>query len=209
MLLEETKSEFGHKTRIFKPHLFSLGFWAFLYSFFQKGMTEDEMAGWHHWLDGRESQWTPGVDDGQGGLACWDSWGRKESDTTERLIWSDLIYVCVCVCVCAWCVLTYAQACILTKKNVLSWEFRLKFSHPDFSLASCWSPALRLSKVWKLEPIVSPVPRTWRCILKHLDKYLLKQWICGKHSAQYLHTVSTWSMSAAIVISLCLVCSES
>ena len=39
----------------------------------EKGMTEDEMAGWHHWLDGRESQWTPGVGDGQGGLACCDS----------------------------------------------------------------------------------------------------------------------------------------
>ena len=57
----------------------------------EKGMTEDEMAGWHHWLDGRESEWTPGVGDGQGGLACCDSWGRKEWDTTERLIWSDLI----------------------------------------------------------------------------------------------------------------------
>ena len=57
----------------------------------EKGTTEDEMAGWHHWLNGRESEWTPGVDDGQGGLSCWDSWGRKESDTTERLIWSDLI----------------------------------------------------------------------------------------------------------------------
>ena len=57
----------------------------------EKGMTEDEMAGWHRWLDGHESQWTPGVGDGQGGLACCDSWGRKESDTTERLIWSDLI----------------------------------------------------------------------------------------------------------------------
>ena len=51
----------------------------------EKGTTEDEMAGWHHWLDGRESQWTPGVGDGQGGLACCDSWGRKESDTTEWL----------------------------------------------------------------------------------------------------------------------------
>ena len=49
-----------------------------------------EMAGWHHWLDGRESQWTPGVGDGEGGLACCDSWGRKESDTTEWLIWSDI-----------------------------------------------------------------------------------------------------------------------
>ena len=55
----------------------------------EKGMTEDEMAGWHHWLDGHESEWTPGVGDGQGGLACCNSWGCKESDTTERLIWSD------------------------------------------------------------------------------------------------------------------------
>ena len=50
-----------------------------------EGMTEDEMTGWHHWLDGLESEWTLGVDDGPGGLACCDSWGRKESDTTEQL----------------------------------------------------------------------------------------------------------------------------
>ena len=55
----------------------------------EKGMTEDEMAGWHHWLDGHESKWTPGVGDGQGGLACCDSWGRKESDTTEQLNWTE------------------------------------------------------------------------------------------------------------------------
>ena len=55
----------------------------------EKGTTEDEMAGWHHWLVGRESEWTPGVGDGQGGLVCCNSWGCKESDTTERLIWSD------------------------------------------------------------------------------------------------------------------------
>ena len=54
----------------------------------EKGTTEGEMAGWHHWLDGCESQWTLGVGDGQGGLACCDSWGRKESDTTEWLNWT-------------------------------------------------------------------------------------------------------------------------
>ena len=53
----------------------------------EKGTTEDEMARWHHRFDGREFEWTPGVGDGQGGLACCDSWGRKESDTTERLNW--------------------------------------------------------------------------------------------------------------------------
>ena len=57
----------------------------------EKGTTEDEIAGWHHWLDGRESEWTPGVGDGQGSLACCDSWGRKESDTTERLNWTELV----------------------------------------------------------------------------------------------------------------------
>ena len=56
----------------------------------EKGMTENEMAGWHHGLDGRESEWTPGNGDGQGGLACCDSWGHKESDTTERLNWTEL-----------------------------------------------------------------------------------------------------------------------
>ena len=51
----------------------------------EKGTREDEMAGWHHWLDERESERTPGVGDGQGGLVCCDSWGRKELDMTERL----------------------------------------------------------------------------------------------------------------------------
>ena len=56
----------------------------------EKATTEDEMAGWHHRLDGRESEWTPGVGDGQRGMACCDSWGRKELDTTERLNWTEL-----------------------------------------------------------------------------------------------------------------------
>jgi len=56
----------------------------------EKGMTEDEMAGWHHRLYGRESEWTPGVCDGQGGLACCDLWGCKESDMTEQLNWTEL-----------------------------------------------------------------------------------------------------------------------
>ena len=51
----------------------------------EKGMTEDEMVGWHHQLDGHWFELTPGVGDGQGDLACSDSWGHKESDTTERL----------------------------------------------------------------------------------------------------------------------------
>ena len=45
---------------------------------------------WHYWLDGHEFEWTLGVGGGQGGRACCDSWGRKESDTTERLNWTNL-----------------------------------------------------------------------------------------------------------------------
>ena len=51
----------------------------------EKGMTEDEMVGWPHRLDGHGFGWTPGVGDGQGGLVCCNSWGRKESDMTEWL----------------------------------------------------------------------------------------------------------------------------
>ena len=56
----------------------------------EKGMTEDEMAGWHHQLDGREFEWTLGVGNGQGGLVRYNSWGRKELDTTEWLNWTEL-----------------------------------------------------------------------------------------------------------------------
>ena len=57
----------------------------------KKGTAEDEMAAWHYWLNGREFEWTPGVGDGQGGLVCCDSWGHRESDTTEGLNWTELI----------------------------------------------------------------------------------------------------------------------
>ena len=50
----------------------------------EKGATEDEMDGWHHWLNGHEFEQAPGVGDGQGGLACCSPWGHKESDRTEQ-----------------------------------------------------------------------------------------------------------------------------
>ena len=68
----------------------------------EKGMTEDEMAGWHHWLNGREFHWTPGVVDGQGGLACCDSWGCKELNMTERLNWTEESYLGFCWGVKQW-----------------------------------------------------------------------------------------------------------
>ena len=74
----------------------------------EKGMTEDEMVGWHHQLDGHEFEQALGVGERQGNLACFSPWGRKESDTTERLNWTDvslnillfllswLLYCCCC-----------------------------------------------------------------------------------------------------------------
>ena len=60
----------------------------------KKGITEDEMVRWHHWLDGHEFEQAPGVGDGQGSLVCCSPWYRKESDTPEQLNWTELhIYV--------------------------------------------------------------------------------------------------------------------
>ena len=57
----------------------------------EKGTTEDEMVGWHHRLNRREFEQASGVGDGQGDLVCCSPWGRKKSDTTERLNWTELI----------------------------------------------------------------------------------------------------------------------
>ena len=64
----------------------------------EKGTIEDEMAGWHYRLDGHEFESTPGVGDGQGGLACCDSWGRKESDKIDwtELNWTELKPSSIC-----------------------------------------------------------------------------------------------------------------
>ena len=87
LMLKLKLQYFGHLMRRFESFDKTLmlgGIWGQE----EKGTTEDEMAGWHHQLNGCEFNWTLGVGDGQGGLACCDSWGRKEWDTTERLIWS-------------------------------------------------------------------------------------------------------------------------
>ena len=55
----------------------------------EKGMIEDEMVGWHHWLDGHQFEWAPGVGNGQESLACCSPWGCKESYTTKRLNWTE------------------------------------------------------------------------------------------------------------------------
>ena len=67
------------------------------WSWKEKGMTEDEMVGWHLWLDGHEFEQAPGDSDGQGGLACCSPWGCKESDMTEWLNWCILIFNSPCL----------------------------------------------------------------------------------------------------------------
>ena len=76
----------------------------------EKGMTEHEMVGWYHQLDGHEFEQTPGVGDGQGSLACCGLWGHKELHTNEQLDWTELklyywgvwggisMHTCVCIC---------------------------------------------------------------------------------------------------------------
>ena len=69
----------------------------------EKGTTEDEMAGWHHWLDGHEFEQVPRVGDGQGNLECCSPWGHRESDTTEWLNWlrefpwCNQIWILLCI----------------------------------------------------------------------------------------------------------------
>ena len=63
----------------------------------ENGMTEDEMAGWHHQLDGHKFEQTPGVHDRQRSLVCCSPWSRKESHTTERLNWTELNWIHVCM----------------------------------------------------------------------------------------------------------------
>ena len=60
----------------------------------EKGTTEDEMVGWHHRLNWLVFEWPVGVGDGQGGLACCNSWGHKQLDTTERLNWTEVVSKC-------------------------------------------------------------------------------------------------------------------
>ena len=57
----------------------------------EKGKTEDEMVGWHHWLDGHEFEQAPGVGDGQGRLVCCSPWGRKVLDMAKWLNWTEIV----------------------------------------------------------------------------------------------------------------------
>ena len=82
----------------------------------EKGTTEHEMVGWHHRLDGHECEQAPGVGDGQGGLACYSSWGQKELDTTERLSWTELNWTELKITVDGAAAMELKEACSLKGK---------------------------------------------------------------------------------------------
>ena len=78
----------------------------------ETGTTEEEMIGWHHWLNRHEFEQAPGVGDGQGTLACWSPWGHKELDTTERLNWTELVLIGLCS-MCSTVLINYLYICLL------------------------------------------------------------------------------------------------
>ena len=103
----------------------------------EKGMTEDEMVGWHHRLNGHEFEKTLGVGDGQEGLACYRPWGRRESDTTEGLSWAGCtgsLLRCVGFSCCGAQALGI-QASVVTAHRLRSWDSRA----PEHRLSSCGS----------------------------------------------------------------------
>ena len=127
----------------------------------EKGTTEDEMAGWHHWLNGREFEWSPGVGDGQGGLACCDSLGRKESDTTERLHWTEPSHDQFCLCI-----RMMKAHSVTTRSLVFLTVWTLK-DHLTFPM-SMWT---------HLGPLNTPSPSRWslHAIWRHMLFHLMSR----------------------------------
>ena len=103
----------------------------------EKGVTEDEMAGWHHWLNGHEFESTPGVGDGQGGLACCDSWGRRVGhDWATELNWTEGRTWRLLFCVFFVCALSLPHLlCGMMSANYADIELRRekeKYIDPDY-----------------------------------------------------------------------------
>ena len=112
----------------------------------EKGMTEDEMVGWHHQLNGHEFEQAAGVGDGQGGLACCSPWGRKESDTTE---WLN----CGCCAKSVSCIQLFATPWTTACQALLSIEF---FNQEYWSGLLCPPPGDLLNPGIELRSLVSP-----------------------------------------------------
>ena len=161
----------------------------------EKVTTEDEMAGWHHWLDRCESEWTPGVGDGQGGLACCDSWGRKESDTTEQLNWTeDLTWPFVTIYLTSLIHLLKSSHRSLSSVESIAVVFIPKNSPSDFS----W---VRLSLLWlsrSLSSFLDPTGSSPSLMRTSLATPLLcakPLWLIGRTETQgHRHGLSLWTV---------------
>ena len=98
----------------------------------EKGTTEHEMAGWDHWLDGRESEWTPGVGDRQGGLECCDSWGHKVRHYwATELNWTELLFFFK---FCYWAIWVTYIFCILVSYQMCYFQNVVQFCMLPFIL---------------------------------------------------------------------------
>ena len=149
------------------------------------------MAGWHHWLNGREFEQAPRVGDGQGSLACCSPWGHKESDKTERLNWAELIVALHCrvsfCCMAKWtdqisvcvCVYIYIYICPLFW---ISFPFRSPQNQLEFPVALKIINRIMFLSFWPLcvdsgnasyQLVESTDPHT-QCLL---NSSLLNEWI--------------------------------
>ena len=103
----------------------------------EKGMTEDEMVGWHHQLNGHEFEESPGVGDGQGSLACCSPWGRKKWDMTERLNWERRLEAALFCEVKAFAV--WGQCCLYEITSLQSLHMKGFFQGtPDSQFLKNW-----------------------------------------------------------------------
>ena len=101
------------------------------------------MAGWHHWLDGHEFEWTPGVGDGQRDLACCGSWGCKESDMTERLNWTELNWTIEH---------NYFNSWKSTLFHPLNWIVSISESLPPQPRTPCWRGQIGPDSIYSQYP---------------------------------------------------------
>ena len=133
-----------------------------------------ELAGWHHGLDGHESEWILGDGDGQGGLACCDSWGCKESDMTERLNWTGLNWTDGYSCFHMWITVNYS-CCNIPCCAQISWNSFKK------SNSRCWKHLIQeftcnLTKINKLFLKMSEYEQHNACVLNRNMQELRQLW---------------------------------
>ena len=125
----------------------------------EKGMIEDETAGWHHWLNGYEYEWTPGVGDGQGGLACCSSWGHKEY-MTERLNWTDR-----CQCNSSSCIICFDCITHYSRKTP---KLRMRKTEKEGCIRSSFSQYFTLL----LTPVQCWITDPWRKIMRDFQEHM-------------------------------------